>query len=280
MNTHTRRVLILKQRQSIAQSGGKLLTSRFRFIIFKPHGSLRTSPLFRECPKKSRSLAHSLSWLACAFSPAAYLRVPSRGLLVRSPSWLACAFFLATRLPVLSRGLLVCSLSWLASAFSLAARLPVLSRGSHANRLLVFRSTQQAPIVETMLKHWIALTPYTSLSSGKALGKLIASVIHLAPVVQKMDSAIHWINLYPSLDSDLSVVQMVNSAIQLLRNWGLIDIYPVDRFIYLSNNWAQSSTPSGYWGIDTLEIVTVLLVFLVPRQLPVKNENKMHGYCW
>ena len=50
-----------------------------------------------------------------------------------------------------------------------------------------------------------------------------------APVVQKVDSAIHRINLYP-VDSVLLsltlirwiVIYLVDSAIQLLKNWGLI----------------------------------------------------------
>ena len=42
----------------------------------------------------------------------------------------------------------------------------------------------------------------------------------LAPVVQKMDSAIPWINIYP-----------VDNPI------GFINTYPVDSAIHLSNNW-------------------------------------------
>ena len=54
-------------------------------------------------------------------------------------------------------------------------------------------------------------------------------VIDLAPFVQKVDSAIRRINLYP-VDSVLLsltlirwiVIYVVDSAIQLLNNWGLI----------------------------------------------------------
>ena len=54
-------------------------------------------------------------------------------------------------------------------------------------------------------------------------------VIDLAPFVQNVDSAIHRINLYP-VDSVLlsltlirwRVIYLVDSAIQLLNNWGLI----------------------------------------------------------
>ena len=44
----------------------------------------------------------------------------------------------------------------------------------------------------------------------------------LAPVVQKVDSAIHWINLFP-LDSAIGFrnTYPVDSAIQLLNNWDL-----------------------------------------------------------
>ena len=55
-----------------------------------------------------------------------------------------------------------------------------------------------------------------------------------APVVQKVNSAIHRINLYPvvsaigftntyPLDTDLSHIYPMDSAIQLLNNWGLVD---------------------------------------------------------
>ena len=54
-------------------------------------------------------------------------------------------------------------------------------------------------------------------------------VIDLALFVQKVDSAIHWINLHPADSVLLSltlirwrVIYLVDSAIQLLNNWGLI----------------------------------------------------------
>ena len=54
-------------------------------------------------------------------------------------------------------------------------------------------------------------------------------VIDLAPFVQKVDSAIHWINLHPADSVLLSltlirwrVIYLVDSAIQLLNIWGLI----------------------------------------------------------
>ena len=99
-NTHTRRVLILKQQQSTALSDGKLLTSRCRFIIFKPHGSLRASLLFGgyACAfllvallcALFRSLARSFVQLARLFSLAACLRALSCSSLLRSLAWLVC----------------------------------------------------------------------------------------------------------------------------------------------------------------------------------------------
>ena len=65
-----------------------------------------------------------------------------------------------------------------------------------------------------------------------------------APVVQKVNSAIHRINLYPvgnatgftntyPLDTDLSQIYPMNSAIQLLNNWGLVDnSIPLLCFLY------------------------------------------------
>ena len=57
------------------------------------------------------------------------------------------------------------------------------------------------------------------------------SINHLVPVVQKVDSAIHWIYLY-ALDSAITlvsptfihwiVIYLVDSAIQLLNNWSHI----------------------------------------------------------
>ena len=54
-------------------------------------------------------------------------------------------------------------------------------------------------------------------------------VIDLASFVQKVDSAIHRINLYPADSVLLSLtlirsiaIYLVDSAIQLLNNWGLI----------------------------------------------------------
>ena len=55
----------------------------------------------------------------------------------------------------------------------------------------------------------------------------------LAPVVGKLDSAIHRINRYPAVkyyDNQPTAIQ-----------W--IVIYPVDSAIHLSNNWGQAVIP-------------------------------------
>ena len=47
-----------------------------------------------------------------------------------------------------------------------------------------------------------------------------------APVVEKIDSAIHWINRYPADNAlttyplDSNKIYLVDSAIQILNNWG------------------------------------------------------------
>ena len=53
-----------------------------------------------------------------------------------------------------------------------------------------------------------------------------------APVVQKVDNAIHWINHYPF---DIAIGFAITSLIQ----W--IAIYPVDSTIHHLNNWGQAS---------------------------------------
>ena len=57
------------------------------------------------------------------------------------------------------------------------------------------------------------------------------STIHLAPVVQMLDSAIHRINHY-LVDSVIGFPNTypLDSAIQRLNKWGLIDHFPVDKY--------------------------------------------------
>ena len=55
----------------------------------------------------------------------------------------------------------------------------------------------------------------------------------MAPVVQKVDNAIHQINHYP-----------VDSASLTLIRWTVI--YPVDSAIQLLNNWGQKCTTLNY----------------------------------
>ena len=64
----------------------------------------------------------------------------------------------------------------------------------------------------------------------------------LAPVVQKVDSAIHWINHY-AVDNaiiDLPTTYQLDSAIQLLNNKG-------HYWIRVLNNWGLASR-GGYLG--------------------------------
>ena len=72
---------------------------------------------------------------------------------------------------------------------------------------------------------------YTRYDSRQSLNVIYPTA---APVVQKVNSAIHRINLYPvgsatgftntyPLDTDLSQIYPMDSAIQLLNNWGLVD---------------------------------------------------------
>ena len=51
----------------------------------------------------------------------------------------------------------------------------------------------------------------------------------VAPVVRRVDSAIHWINLYP-----LKITRLV---LLVFMRW--IVIYPVDSIIHLLNNQGQ-----------------------------------------
>ena len=55
-----------------------------------------------------------------------------------------------------------------------------------------------------------------------------------APVVRKLDSAIHWINHYP-VDS---AIGFLLSLLSLLIHW--IVIYPVDSTVRLLYNWYQT----------------------------------------
>ena len=54
--------------------------------------------------------------------------------------------------------------------------------------------------------------------------------VYLAPVVQKGDSAIHWINVYAQ-DNAIIIVSLI------FIHW--IVIYLVDNAIQLLNNWGQ-----------------------------------------
>jgi len=78
----------------------------------------------------------------------------------------------------------------------------------------------------------------SSLYARQSKGKYsVTSSVHLAPVVQRVDSPIQRINLYP-LDSAISFTNTypLDSAIGLtLIRW--IVIFPVDSAIQRFNNW-------------------------------------------
>ena len=76
----------------------------------------------------------------------------------------------------------------------------------------------------------------------------IVRVVVRAPVVQKVDSAIHWLNHYPldstisfpntySMDSDLSTLYPMDSAIHLLNNRGLMETPGGPPHVERNNSW-------------------------------------------
>ena len=68
--------------------------------------------------------------------------------------------------------------------------------------------------------HTCVIFPGYSLRNLKQISTIIN--IFLAPVVQKVDNTIHWIAQLVSLILvQWIVIYPVNSAIQLLNNWGL-----------------------------------------------------------
>ena len=103
----------------------------------------------------------------------------------------------------------------------------------------------QAPVVQKLGRaiHWINHYPGISFRETNYCA-IQWIVIYLASVFQRLDSAIHRINLY-SMDSAISfpqiilmggwiVIYPVDSTIQRLNNWGL-----VDSIIHLLNSWGQ-----------------------------------------
>lgn len=73
-----------------------------------------------------------------------------------------------------------------------------------------------------------------AITSAKGMRRVLRQVFYqlLAPAVEKVDNAIHWINIYP--------VQWITQLVFLTRiRW--IVIYPTDSAIQGLNNWGQSS---------------------------------------
>lgn len=63
----------------------------------------------------------------------------------------------------------------------------------------------------------ICLSFFSSSTDCLKTSSLRCHFLHLAPVVQNMDRAVHWINLGNQLGRDLS-----RGVIRLLNNWGQI----------------------------------------------------------
>lgn len=61
----------------------------------------------------------------------------------------------------------------------------------------------------------ICLSFFSSSTDCLKTSSLRYHFLHLAPVVQNMDSAVHWINLGNRLRRDLS-----RDVVRLLNNWG------------------------------------------------------------
>ena len=73
-----------------------------------------------------------------------------------------------------------------------------------------------------------------AITSTKGMRRVLRQVFYqlLAPAVEKVDNAIHWINIYP--------VQWITQLVFLTRiRW--IVIYPTDSAVQGLNNWDQSS---------------------------------------
>ena len=90
------------------------------------------------------------------------------------------------------------------------------------------------------------------------LNTIMLSASVVVPVVQKLDSAIHWINPY-QLDSTILV-----SLISI--HW--IVIYPLGRAIQLLNNWDQNCT-------RTDGCLPQMISFLLEKVDCLMNYNKI-----
>ena len=71
-----------------------------------------------------------------------------------------------------------------------------------------------------------------AITSAKGMRRVLRQVFYqlLAPAVEKVDNAVHWINIYP--------VQWITQLVFLTRiRW--IVIYPTDSAMPGLNNWGQ-----------------------------------------
>ena len=71
-----------------------------------------------------------------------------------------------------------------------------------------------------------------------------------APVVQKVDNAIHWINHYPlDIAIAFAITYPVDSAIHRLSNWGLID-----NFDFFTQKKVFKDFLSSNFVLDTINL--------------------------
>ena len=75
---------------------------------------------------------------------------------------------------------------------------------------------------------------------------------HLAPVVWKLDSAIHRINRYPAVKYyDNQLHYPVDSAIHLSNNWGLLHLQKLDLMFIKTVNLIQWL----FWNLFCIRVV-------------------------
>ena len=83
-------------------------------------------------------------------------------------------------------------------------------------------------------------SPHTKWCRAQYIVRKDDNVVHQAPVVQKLDSAIHQINHHPTDNCQGNQLRYpadsdpVDSDIDLLNNWCQMNLYPVDNAILVS----------------------------------------------
>ena len=108
------------------------------------------------------------------------------------------------------------------------------------------------------------------------------------PAVQKVDNAIHWINLYPMVSLILIrwiVTYLVDSAIQHLNNPGQINNYPVGRATGFHNPSSQldskiRGTQRRFPPINTLKTLFRLSTALLDLWKCIPSSTIKHVSTW